>query len=176
MRIESTPVQANPEFDMFFYAEISQEQRLEHELLMRLEERWNAWLEHLRVYELKNVEGAGGWLLVYLDTPVQEEIDAIWADSPSEGLGLHSLAVTMVMSVAREKIPQLEDNQCAPLPTPVAPIQDVFEALGLEWISETTVDRKYTVFTYMPYKGGCALCAMEEECPTKQLADRWRRK
>jgi hypothetical protein len=82
----------------------------------------------------------------------------------------------MVMSVAREKIPQLEDNQCAPLPTPVAPIQDVFEALGLEWISETTVDRKYTVFTYMPYKGGCALCAMEEECPTKQLADRWRRK
>lgn len=175
MKIESTPIDVTPEFDMWFFAEISQESRIEHELLTRLETKWNEWKPHLKAYELKNAQGAGSWLLVYLDTPVEEDVDALWADSPSEGMSLHSLAITMVMSVAREKVPELDQNKCAPLPNPVAAIQDAFEQLGLSWATETTVDRKYAVFTHMPYKGGCAICAMEEECPTKQLADRWKR-
>lgn len=175
VKIESTPIVPEVEFDMWFYAEISQEQRLDHDLLMKLEPKWNEWIQNLKGYSLKNVEGAGSWLLLFLDGPAEEEIDAIWKESPSDGMHLHSLAITMVMGAARELIPELNEHKCAPLPTPVAPIQDAFEELGLEWVSETTINRKYAVFTHMPYKGGCAICAMEEDCPTKQLADRWKR-
>ena len=111
--------------------------------------------------------------MLYLDEEIQEEIDTLWKKSPSEGMHLHCLAITMVMSAARGFIPELNEHKCAPLPNPIVPIQDAFEKLGLNWATETTIDRKYAVFTYMPYKGGCSICAMEEECPTKQLADRW---
>lgn len=175
MKIESTPIVPKVEFDMWLYAEISQEPRVEHELLMKLEPKWNEWISQLKAYEMKNVDGPGSWLLIYLDGPAEEEIDAIWKESPSDGMHFHSLAITMVMGAARGHIPELNDHQCAPLPNPVAPIQDAMEELGLSWATETTISRKYAVFTNMPYKGGCAICAMEEECPTKQLADRWKR-
>lgn len=175
VKIESTPFVVQVEFDMWLYAEISQEPRIEHELLMKLEPKWNEWIQHLKGYTMKNVEGAGSWVLVYLDCEAEDEIDAIWKESPSDGMHLHSLAITMVMGAVRGLIPELNENKCAPLPNPVAPIQDAFEALGLEWATENTINRKYAVFTHQPYKGGCAICAMEEECPTKQLADRWKR-
>ncbi len=175
MKIKSTPIKVEAEFDIWLYAEISQEKRLQQELLSKLEPKWDKWINQLKGYELKNVEGAGSWLLLYLDKAAEEEIDAIWEESPSDGLSFHALAITMVMSAAKLQIPELEQHQCAPLPNPVAPIQDAFEELGLEWATETTISRKYAVFTHMPYKGGCAICSMEEECPTKQLADRWKR-
>lgn len=175
MKIKSTPIEVQAEFDMWFYAEISQESRISHELLEMLEPKWNTWINHLKGYKLENTEGAGSWVLIYLDEEAEAEIDALWEESPSDGMNFHSLAITMVMSAARVLVPELTQNQCAPLPNPVAPLQDAFEELGLSWSTETTISRKYAVFTHMPYKGGCAICAMEEECPTKQLADRWKR-
>ncbi len=169
MKPELAPVEVAPEFDIFYYMDLSGETRLEHELVVKLEECWAEWLPHLKAYELRYPIGGGrNCLLIYLEEPVDQAVEAIWQTSPSDGLACHNLAIAMVMSAAAGLIPELVDGGCAPLPEPSDPIGEALEPLGLIWKDEGTLNRQYAVLTPYPYAGSCAICYLQEKCPRSQ--------
>lgn len=168
-KYELNKLDPKPEFDMWFYAELSGETRFSQDLMDEFEPRWDSWLEKINAYEISNTEGSGNFMLIYLDKEVDEEIDAIWDDSPTMGLSFHNLAVCMVMTAAKSLMPELEDGKCAPLPRAGLGVQEAVEALGIEWTSENAINRKYAVYTPYPYSGGCEICTMSNSCPNSTM-------
>ncbi|WP_320170321.1 hypothetical protein [Maridesulfovibrio sp.] len=160
-------MQAQPEFNIFYFAELNGTTRIEHSLMESLEKYWNEWLPSLKVYKLQQPEGGKGtdFLLMYLEKEVEDAVEEIWQATPTEGLAHHNLAITMVMSAAQSLIPELEEGKCAPLPKPGEAALAAFESLGLTWNAEGTVNRQYAVFTPFPYSGGCEVCYLEDTCP-----------
>ena len=166
--IQVEAIDAHPEFDLFTYCELSGETRIEHDLLEELEPRFDGWAEkYLRAYKITDpaAPGDGGHLLIWLEEPVEDEIEGVWQDSPSAGMSFHNLAIHMVMSAAQNVVPELADKGCAPLPKPTAGILKAFEKLGLVWNKEGTVNRQFAVFTRMPYSDGCGICMLRPKCP-----------
>ena len=166
---------AQPEFDMFTYCELSGETRIEHDLLEELEPRFDEWSEkYLKAYKITDpgAPGAsktgGAHIIIWLDAPVEDEIEGIWQDSPSAGMSFHNLAIHMVMSAAQNLVPEVADKGCAPLPRPTEAIIKAFEGLGLEWNKEGTVNRQFAVFTRIPYSGSCEICMLKAKCPNAQ--------
>ena len=130
--IQVEAIDAHPEFDLFTYCELSGETRIEHDLLEELEPRFDGWAEkYLRAYKITDpaAPGDGGHLLIWLEEPVEDEIEGVWQDSPSAGMSFHNLAIHMVMSAAQNVVPELADKGCAPLPKPTAGILKAFEKL-----------------------------------------------
>lgn len=174
MALQLTPVEAHPEFDLYYYLEVSGDNRLEQETLSRLEEAWNRWTAHVQAFELKGGEGgkkAKSYWLAFLDKPVEEEVDKVWNDSPTDGLALQNLAVVMVMSAAASAVPELAEGGCAPLPEPTIDLVQALKQAGLNFSDEGTVNRKYAVLTPKPYQGGCDICYLQEKCPKSQVKD-----
>jgi len=166
--IQVEAIEAHPEFDMFTYCELSGETRIEHDLLEELEPRFDGWAEkYLRAYKITDPAApkGGGHVVIWLEEPVEEEIEGIWQDSPSAGMAFHNLAIHMVMSAAQNVVPELADKGCAPLPKPTSGILKAFEKLGLVWNKEGTVNRQFAVFTRMPYSDGCSVCMLRPKCP-----------
>lgn len=166
--IQVEAVEAHPEFDLFAYCELSGETRIEHDLLEELEPRFDTWAEkYLRAYKITDpaAPGEGGHIILWLEEPVEEEIEGIWQDSPGAGMAFHNLAIHMVMTAAQNVVPELADKGCAPLPKPTAGILKAFEKLGLVWNKEGTVNRQFAVFTRMPYSAGCSICILRPKCP-----------
>lgn len=166
--IQVEAIEAHPEFDMFTYCELSGETRIEHDLLEELEPRFDGWAEkYLRAYKITDPAApkGGGHVVIWLEEPVEEEIEGVWQDSPSAGMAFHNLAIHMVMSAAQNVVPELADKGCAPLPKPTSGILKAFEKLGLVWNKEGTVNRQFAVFTRMPYSDGCSVCMLRPKCP-----------
>lgn len=166
--IQVEAIDAQPEFDLFTYCELSGETRIEHDLLEELEPRFDGWAEkYLRAYKITDpaAPGDGGHVVIWLEEPVEEEIEGVWQDSQSAGMAFHNLAIHMVMSAAQNLVPELADKGCAPLPKPTSGILKAFEKLGLVWNKEGTVNRQFAVFTRMPYSEGCSICILRAKCP-----------
>jgi hypothetical protein len=49
-----------PEFNIFYFAELHGSTRIEHYLMESLEKYWNEWEPHLKAYTLKQPEGSKG--------------------------------------------------------------------------------------------------------------------
>ena len=161
----ATPIAAQPEFDLFTYCEISGETRLEHDLLEEIEPRFDGWQQHLKAYRLSaGDEKAPGFVILWLEKPVEDEIEGIWQDSPSAGMAFHNLAIHMVMSAVQNLVPELADRGCAPLPKPDKAVLAAFKKLGLEWSKEGTVNRQFAVFTNMPALASCGTCILKAKC------------
>ena len=155
-----------PEFDMMYFMEVAGESRIDGDILEEFETFWDQWTANsLKAYELRNTEGDGKFLLIFLDEDVENAIEGVWQDSPTHGLLFHALAITMVMSSAQGFVPELQEGKCAPLPRPGEGILGAFEELGLTWNEEGTVNRKYAVLTPYPYTGGCEVCYLSDSCP-----------
>lgn len=168
----AAPIEIDPEFDLFFYLELSSQTRLENDLLGRLEQSWNRWRPMLRAYSLPSPAGQDkARLLLFLDQAVEEEVEGLWQTSPSEAFAFHNLAIAMVMGAARQLVPELAMGGCAPLPRPDRETRKTFKKLGLVWSEEGAVNRSYAVFTPMPYIGGCEICHMKSTCPKSAFRD-----
>ncbi|SME87745.1 hypothetical protein [Desulfovibrio gilichinskyi] len=169
--LKVSEVTATPEFNIFYFAELNGSTRIEQSLMESLEKYWNQWLPHLKAYKLEKPAGGKGtdFLLLYLEKEVEDAVEEIWQETPTEGLAHHNLAITLIMSAAQSLLPELEEGKCAPLPKPGEAVLDTFKSLGLEWNQEGTVNRQYAVFTPHPYSGGCEVCYLEEHCPKSKL-------
>lgn len=165
-KYEITPLTPNPEFDMMYYMDVAGETRIEGGVMEDFEEYWDKWAtKNLKAYELRNTEGEGKFVLIFLDQEVDDTIEGIWQDSPTHGLYFHALAITMVMSTAQGFVPELQQGKCAPLPRPGEGVLAAFKELGLTWNEEGSVNRKYAVLTPYPYTGGCEVCHLSASCP-----------
>ncbi len=161
----ATPIAAQPEFDLFTYCELSGETRLEHDLLEEIEPRFDDWQRHLKAYRLSTGgEKDPGYVILWLEKPVEDEVEGIWQDSPSAGMAFHNLAIHMVMSAVQNLVPELADRGCAPLPKPDKAVIAAFKKLGLTWNKEGTVDRQFAVFTNMPAIASCGTCMLKAKC------------
>lgn len=166
VKYEINPLSPQPEFDMMYFMEVAGESRIDQDIMEDFGPFWDTWTqESLKAFELKNPDGEGTFLLIYLDESAEDTIEGIWQDSPTHGLLFHALAITMVMSSAQGLVPELQQGKCAPLPRPGEGILGAFETLGLTWNDEGTVNRKYAVLTPYPYTGGCEVCYLSENCP-----------
>ncbi|MBI9112870.1 hypothetical protein [Maridesulfovibrio ferrireducens] len=169
--LKISEIKATPEFNIFYFAELNGSTRVEQSLMVSLEEHWNKWLPFLKAYRLEKPKNGKGtdFLLLFLDKDVEDAVEEIWQETPTEGLAHHNLAITLIMSAAQSLLPELEEGKCAPLPKPGEAALAAFKSLGLEWNQEGTVSRQYAVFTPYPYSGGCEVCYLEENCPKSKL-------
>lgn len=166
-KMTARAMKANPHFDLIYYMELAGQSRVEQSLLAQLQERWNRWRDqHLKVRKLlpEFASGDKGYLLVWLDKAVEDEIEEDWQTSPKLGMAAHNLAICLVMASAQSLVPEMMAGACAPLPRPDKAMRSQLKRLGLEWHSEGRVDRNYAVLTHHPYAGGCEICLMKDTC------------
>lgn len=156
-----TTLAMQPEFDFstfLFLAQIDQIGPLEMRAVL---ETWEKWLPHLKIHQLGDRKGH---VLVYLEEAVEEEVDAIWKESPSEGFKHEAIAQTMIMGTLKSLMPELGEKECAPVPEPTKPLRRTVEKLGLHMQESGALSRKYSTITPYPHRYGCERCHLKDSC------------
>lgn len=155
---------AMPYFDMEDFMNFSRETRLESKTVKILLDYWQAWSKFLKVMKLEN--GADSWLAVWLPEEVEQKIDVTWDEAPSSGYLLNSLAQYLCMEAVKEVIPQISASGCAPSPISTPQLKDAIIKAGLDILPDTdSIARRYVIITNYPFKGGCEICNLKNECP-----------
>ena len=122
-------------FDMEGFMALSQESRLGGATLERLCKLWEEWMPQLKVCEIKTAKIS--YLAVWLPESVEQQVDAAWEKSPSDGWQDNNLAqCTAHMAAVQEVLPQVEDAGCAPAPRPTEALREALSGLGLEYRAE----------------------------------------
>ncbi len=156
-----------PSFDMFALLELMQETRMGGEILDELGERWDTWLKHLNIYTL--TVGKIGYLLVWLNREVEEEIDEQWSDSPEESFRFNCLAQCMIMATVQMVQPMVIEAGCAPAPRPTDSLIDALEDIGVPYNNTiTALSLRFATLTHNPFRGACEICYLQENCPKAQ--------
>lgn len=165
MAISIEKLQLVPEFDMELFMVTSQETRIGGDLMERLDETWEKWLEHINAIAFN--AGESRYLLVWLDEAVEEEIDEIWGASPSDAYMYNVLAQVMCMGLVHAAVPQVADAGCAPAPKGSDVLAAALEEVGVPYSGDVsqTLARRYAVLTHYPFKGGCEVCSLLHSCP-----------
>lgn len=160
-------LEIQPQFDMFALLELLEEKRLGGEILDELGEAWDRWLQYLHVYTLK--VGKIGYLLIWLDENVEEEIDTKWADSPSDSFRFNCVAQNMIMATVNEVLPAVADAGCAPAPKPTDSLIEVLEDINVPYNETiTALSRRFATLTHYPFRGACDICYLQDKCPKAQ--------
>ncbi len=160
-----TPLELSPYFDLELLMMTSQETRIAGDMMGKLTTAWERWVGHAHACR---IEGAGSaYLLVWLDDSVEEEVDDVWEETPSEAFLYNALAQVMCMGMVHAAIPQVEELGCAPAPPPTDLLADALETEGISYavMGEPGLTRRYAVVTYYPFRGGCELCCLRQQCP-----------
>lgn len=156
-----------PFFDMERLMELSQETRLGGDVLERLAQRWEQWLPLLHVRRLDM--GKVHYLLAWLEQDVEEQIDKLWEDAPSDAYLYNSLAQLMCMGAVHQVLPEIEDAGCAPAPRPTDKLAAALHAEGLPYTGDgPSLSMRYAVVTHYPFKGACEICHLQANCPKGQ--------
>ena len=165
-KVTTKRIAVQPRFDMLYYMQLAGLNRVEQALLDSLRERWDRWVkDKIHAYKMTpEFGGDKGYLLVFLDKDVEEEVEETWQKTPKQGMATHNLAICLAMSAAHSVVPELDGGACAPLPTPDKAMRKAFGRLGLEWDPSGCVNRTYAVLTPMPYSGGCEVCYKKTSC------------
>lgn len=151
-----------PEFDLEEFMNFSRETRLASDALRQLLVFWEEWSDLLEVAEIRN--GSNSWLAIWLPEEIEQKVDEIWSKSPGEGFLINSLAQYMCMSAANTIMPETAGMGCAPSPRPDLALDSALDSFGLGQMGPALA-RRYAILTYYPFKGGCEICGLQEECP-----------
>lgn len=152
-----------PYFDMELIMSLSQETRIGGGVLDRIAALWEAWIPHLQARRLDF--GSAQYLAIWLDADIEEAIDKSWAATPSDAFMDNVLGQAMCMSAIHGLIPEIEDAGCAPAPKMTEKLQQALIAEGLEFTDSDSIARRYAVVTHFPFKGGCEICWLLDNCP-----------
>lgn len=160
-------LEVTPYLDIELLLENCQETRVEGPLMDRLADTWENWMP--RLHASKIAIGKDSYLTVWLDERVEEDVDEIWDDAPSEAFLFNSLAQTMCMCAVHTLLPEVTEAGCAPAPKPSLDLKSALEEQGLRDPDEENAGlalaRRYAVATYYPFRGGCDICDLMEQCP-----------
>ncbi len=154
-----------PYFDIEMIMSTSQETRIGGALMDRLAERWGRWLPELQA---RRIETDGqSYLAVWLGQTVEDEVDDLWEEAPSEAFLYNALAQSLCMSAVHGLLPEVEDAGCAPAPRPSPALDAALAAEGLPYLEDEgrQLVRRYAVTTYYPFKGACEICNLRPGCP-----------
>ena len=141
-----------------------QESRIDGESMKSLLQLWIRWKELLQSFRI--TDGKKSWLAVWLPEEVEHEVDQAWALAPSRGFLCNALAQFLCMSAINERLPAVADAGCAPAPEPALALKLGLAEAGLEVENDTgLLKRRYAVVTWFPFRGGCEVCSLRENCP-----------
>ena len=154
-----------PYFDMERFLRTSEESCLTDEDAAECRFFWNRW--HALLVSKTIPAREGDVLAIWLDESVEHAVDAAWQSSPSRGLRLHSLAQTICMHAVSDRIPEIEQAGCAPVPSPDPALAQALTEAGLPArVQDSLVlARRYAVITPILFKGQCNDCALQKDCP-----------
>lgn len=113
-----------PDFDFSTFLFLAQIDEVGPQEMLAVLETWERWLPHLKVFRLGERKG---YVLVFLEEPVEREVDEIWSRSPSEGFKHEAIAQTMIMGTLKALMPELGEKECAPVPEPGKPLRRTLE-------------------------------------------------
>lgn len=159
--IESLP--AEPYFELENFLNLSGEAKIDGKTFEKLQKLWDEWTPLLSVRNLK--QGKNSWLAVWLPEEVENKVDKAWEESASKGWLTHNLAQFICMSAINDLIPLTLEGACAPYPKTTPECVGALAKEGLMPPDGAAPIRRYSVFTYYPFKGGCEICALRERCP-----------
>lgn len=159
--IESLEIQ--PNFDIELFLNLCDTRRIEGDTLDTMTDYWERWMPkcHAKVVDT----GAAQYLVAWLEEDVEKEVDSAWEDSPSDAFMVNALAQAMLMSTLRSIIPEIEGTGCAPVPKPILKLKQALMELDLNWVGEKQLSRRYAMLTHHPFKGGCEICYLSDDCP-----------
>lgn len=154
-----------PYFDLEDFLYFAHESKISSDLLKSLLDKWEEWSKKLKSEQIKH--NTGSWLVLWLPEEVEKNIDDVWDKSPGEGLLFNSLANYLCMTAIQEIMPQILDGGCAPAPHFTRPLREELTKLGLMDINAKSdnLNRRFAILTNYPFKGGCEICSLQEECP-----------
>ncbi|NCD24920.1 MAG: hypothetical protein EOL86_04905 [Deltaproteobacteria bacterium] len=155
------PLDVEPDFDFATFLFLAQIDQLGPREMLLVLDIWEKWRPLLKIHQLGERKGH---VLVYLEEPVEKEIDAIWKTSPSEGFKHEAIAQTMIMGTLKSLMPELGEKECAPVPEPTKPLRRTVEKLGLTMHESGALSRKYATITPYPHRYGCERCHLKDTC------------
>lgn len=156
-----SPLSIQPDFDFSTFLFLAQLDEIGTQEMLSVLNTWERWLPHLKIYKLGDRKGH---VVIFLEEPVEQEVDAIWKDSPSEGFKHEAIAQTMIMGTLKVLIPELDEKECAPVPEPTKPIRRTLERIGLVMEDSGALSRKYSTITPYPHRYGCERCYLKDSC------------
>lgn len=159
--IESVDV--TPYFDLELFLSLCDTRRIEGDTFDKLAGYWEKWLPMFHAEKVGT--GAADYLVCWLDEEIEKEIDTKWAEQPTESFMINALAQTMLMSALRSLLPEIERAGCAPVPKPTLKLKQALMDMGLNWIGEKQLSRRYAMVSHFPFKGGCEICYLVDDCP-----------
>lgn len=164
-KAEIKRLDVQPYFDMESYLGLCQETRLGGDLYEKLATLWDKWLAELNVHEIK--AGGTSALAVWLPEEVENEVDSLFDESPSQGFMINNLAQYMCMATIAELLPMVEQAGCAPSPEPTLALAKALKeaGLGCNFGEALLPERRYATVTHYPFKGGCEVCSLKDNCP-----------
>lgn len=153
-----------PWFDMELFLSLSQETRMDGDMMNRCMGLWKEWSKSLHACRLS--AGERQYLLVWLDDVVEDELDAAWDNAPADGFFLNTLAQTLCMSTVHDVLPEVQDAGCAPAPKVTPELAEALRNAGVPYQNAgPTLSRRFAVVTPYPFGGGCEVCTLKDDCP-----------
>jgi len=150
-----------PEFDFSTFLFLAQIDEIGPQEMLSVLGVWENWLPSLKIYQLGERKG---YVLVYLEQGVEDQVDEVWKASPSEGFKHEAIAQTMIMGTLKALMPELGEKECAPVPEPTKPLRRTLEKIGLDLQESGALNRKYATITPYPHRYGCERCHLKDSC------------
>lgn len=161
--IEKEDVSAELFFDLENFMNLSRENRIDGAAFEKLEKLWDEWSPLLKIRNLK--QDGKSWLAVWLPEEVERGVDKAWEEAPGHGYLVHNLAQFICMSAVQDLIPQTLQGACAPSPKTTPECVSALAEEGFLNPKTGAPLRRYGVLTYYPFKGGCEVCVIKDQCP-----------
>ncbi|MEW5773659.1 MAG: hypothetical protein AB1916_09060 [Thermodesulfobacteriota bacterium] len=158
-----SPLPSPQAFDLPAFCELSRAGDLPAAEADWLAGLWESFGKRLSAHRVVN--STRSWLLAWLDESVETEVERLWGESPRRGYLAHCLALSRLMALAADLVPEVAACGCAPVPEPSPEVEQAAADLGLAITPEHTLSRRYALLTPAPYAGGCEICFLRHDCP-----------
>jgi hypothetical protein len=163
-----SPLTSPHAFDLAAFSELSRAGDLPSEEQEWLAGLWESFDARLHAHQVVN--STRSWLLAWLDESVEIEVERLWGQSARLGYLAHCLALSRLMALAADQVPEVAAAGCAPVPEPSAEVAQAAAELGLAITAEHTLSRRYALLTPAPFAGGCDVCFLRHDCPRLKKA------